>query len=127
MSDLYVAKTILSQITTADPSALMAWGFQNPVGSEKESDLFESHGDGNPGKLVQKDFGVRGWVQFDVNGMKVQGRVYVGLNVMDYYDVYAMQRSTSENGLPVYKVVGHKEDIFCEDLMSTIDQLIERD
>ncbi len=127
MSDLYVAQTIFKQISNSDPSALMAWGMQNPLGSNKETDLYESYDDSNPGKLVEKNFGVRGWVRFDVNGVKVQGRVYVGLNALDYYDVYAMQQYTTEDGLSVFKVVGHKTDIFYDELMTTIDHLIERD
>lgn len=128
MSDLYVAKTILEQIQCADRSALMAWGFCNPVGSDKETDLYECSDDGDLGQLLKKDFGCRGWVQFDVNGMKVKGRVYVGLNGMDLYDVYVMERTESLLGLPVFKQVGlPAEDVFCEDLMGTIDQMIERD
>lgn len=126
MSNLYVAKTIIDQINSADPTALMAWGTHNPVGSDKETTLVE-YNRNNPVKTIYKDFGCRGWVQFDVNGLKFKGRVYVGLNAMDLYDVLLIKNTLHKDYSMSSEKVGEANDIYCDDLMTTIDRMIERD
>ena len=124
-NELYVAKTILSQIDMADGSARMAWGFHQAVGSDKETTLVKyDHND--KVEDIYKDFGCRGWIQFEVNGMKYKGRVYVGLNALDYYDVILLNITQHKDHTFSTEKVGEANDIFCEDLMATIDHLIER-
>ncbi len=126
MNNLYVAKTIIDQINYADPSALMAWGTKNPVGSDKETTLsnYDHNVKGDP---IYKDFGCRGWVQFDVNGLKFKGRVYVGLNGLDLYDVILVKNTQHRDHTFSSTKMGEARDIYNEDLMRTIDRLIERD
>lgn len=126
MNDLYVAKTIINQINCADPTALMAWGTCNLLGSDRETTLIE-YDHNTPGQSICEDFGCRGWVQFDVNGQKFKGRVYVGLNAMDLYDVLLIKNTQHKDFSMSSRKIGEANDIFCEDLMTTIDRMIERD
>ena len=58
-------------------------------------------------------------VLLKVNGMKWKQWVYITLNFLDYYDVYLL----NDNMEVFYKTDG--DGIFCEDLVETIDKLIE--
>jgi len=122
-NELYVAETIVQQIKTGDPVALMCWGAHNYAGSDRETDLIELDDDGKS-KVVWKDFGCRGYVQFDVQGYKFTGRVMVGLNVMDVYDVVFFNIDAA-NG--ICHMVDKINDVYCDELANTIDKYVERD
>lgn len=65
-----------------------------------------------------KDGHARG-ILLQVNGLKWKQWVYITLNFMDYYEVHLLNDLMEV----VYKTDG--EGIFCEDLVETIDKLIE--
>lgn len=90
-----VAKTILSQIKTLDSMALWAWGAKDLVAME----------DG---------------LMFKSSGMvKNKGKVVVKLNGKDLYDVTFGKIRKFE-----YKELARIEDVFVEDLVTTIDGMV---
>lgn len=97
LTDLTIARTIISQIKALDHMALFAWGFKNGVGLE----------DG---------------VQFDVNGLKFKGKVIIKLNGMDLYDITfgRMNRKTFE-----FDVKHTAEGVYCDQLVEILDHYIE--
>lgn len=52
-----------------------------------------------------------------VNGLKWNKWVYITLNFMDYYEVHLLN--------DLMEIHTKIEDVFCEDLVETIDKLIE--
>jgi hypothetical protein len=56
-------------------------------------------------------------VLLKVNGLKWNKWVYITLNFMDYYEVHLLN-----DMLEIHTKI---EDVFCEDLVETIDKLIE--
>lgn len=95
MADLTVARTILDQIKTIDPMALMAWGANDYVGS----------GDS---------------IQFKVGGMtRWKGKVIIKLNGRDLYDVRFF-RSRSVKILEDVTI----NDVYAEDLVAIIDRKV---
>ena len=97
MTDMTIARTIISQIKTLDHMALFAWGFKNA-------------------------FGLEDGVQFDVNGLKFKGKVIIKLNGSDLYDITfgRMNRKTFE-----FDVKETAEDIYCDQLVEILDHYIE--
>lgn len=94
-TDLTVARTILEQIKTIDPMALMAWGAKDYVGSSDS-------------------------IQFTVGGMTSwKGKVIVKLNGGDLYDVRFF-RSRSVKILEDITI----PDVYAEDLVNTIDEKV---
>ena len=97
-----IAQTIMSQIKYVDPYAFWAWGSKDytalPQGENQ-----------------------RGGLRFRVNGAKFKGLVKVVLTGADLYDVYLIR---NYKGQEIVK--DSIKEIFCEDLMATIDQKIER-
>lgn len=95
MTDLTVARTILDQINTIDPRALMAWGAKDYVGSSNS-------------------------IQFTVGGMtRWKGKVIVKLNGSDLYDV----RFFRSRGVKILENVT-ATDIYAEDLVNIIDKKV---
>lgn len=95
MADLTVARTILNQINTIDPRALMAWGAKDYVGSSNS-------------------------IQFTVGGMtRWKGKVIVKLNGSDLYDV----RFFRSRGVKILENVT-ATDIYAEDLVNIIDKKV---
>lgn len=95
MTDLTVARTILDQIKTIDPMALMAWGAKDYVGSSNS-------------------------IQFTVGGMtRWKGKVIVKLNGSDLYDV----RFFRSRGVKILENVT-ATDIYAEDLVNIIDKKV---
>ena len=91
-----VAKTILSQIKTLDPKALDAWGATGLAATE-DSLTFKSSG-----------------------MVKHKGYVTIKLNGRDLYDVtFGKMRKFQ------YKELARVEDVFVEDLIKTIDGIVE--
>ena len=107
MDRMEIAKTIMGQIKATDPMAMFAWGCTKYValGEEKLS---------NGGYQV-------GGLQFNVMGAKFKGKVLVRLTAKDLYDVEIGRVYKHE-----WKQKAYVEDIFCEELMETIDRLVER-
>lgn len=102
-----LASIILGQIRAADPVALMAWGARNYVCLNEEK---------------QERGYVLGGVMFNVSGFKVpKGKVIVYLMASDTYTV----RVISINGAEVTEVE-EEDDVYCDNLMSVIDGIIER-
>ncbi len=97
MTDMTIARTIISQIKALDHMALFAWGFKNGVGLD----------DG---------------VQFDVNGLKFIGKVIIMLTAMDDYKITfgRMNRKTFE-----FDIHFESEGIYCDQLVSFLDHFIE--
>ena len=94
-TDLTIARTILEQIKTIDPMALMAWGAKDYVGGDLS-------------------------IQFTVGGMtRWKGKVIVKLNGSDLYDVRFF-RSRSVKILEDVTV----RDVYAEDLVNTIDKKV---
>jgi hypothetical protein len=90
-----IAKTILSQIKALDSMALWAWGAKDLVAME----------DG---------------LMFKSSGMvKNKGKVIIKLNGRDLYDVTFGKIRKFE-----YKELARVEDVFVEDLISTIDGMV---
>lgn len=105
----YIATTILDQIRATDRMALGAWGTRNLTIM--------------PAGKVGEDGYQRGGVQFKVNGGKLgHGIVKVRLMGNDTYTV-----ETGKVRLGEWKEKGRKSDIYAEDLMRTIDHMVERD
>lgn len=95
MTDLTVANTIRDQIKALSPSALMSWGAKRLIG----------HNDG---------------LQFQVNGLKHKGIVFIKLNGRDLYDIEIGRVRLGE-----WISVNKKEDIYCDQLVEILDELIE--
>ncbi len=97
MTDLTIARTIISQIKALDHMALFAWGFKNGVGLD----------DG---------------VQFDVNGLKFKGKVIIKLTAMDDYTITfgRMNRKTFE-----FDVKHTAEGVYCDQLVEILDHYVE--
>lgn len=92
MTDLTVAKTILEQIKTIDPMALMSWGAKGYVGSSNS-------------------------IQFSVGGMtRWKGKVVITLNERDLYDI----RFFRGRGIDIIEDTS-AEDVYVEDLVDVID------
>jgi hypothetical protein len=105
---LSIANTIISQIKASDPYALMAWGTSKPC------PILES----------KKDIGyVLGGVSFKVRGAKVKrgGIVYVYLMANDTY-IVRVGRLYNYKWTEIKTVQG----VYCDTLMNTIDEIIER-
>ena len=102
MDSKQIAQTILNQIKTIDPRALMAYGAKQ----------FVCFGNNN------KD--VVGGLQFTVNGLKHKGKVVIELTSRDEYRIRIGKIYKSE--WREKKVV---DGVFCEDLVNVLDQLIE--
>ena len=97
MTDMTIARTIISQIKALDHMAMFAWGMINAVGLD----------DG---------------VQFDVKGLKFRGKVIIKLNAMDLYDITfgRMNRKTFE-----FDVKHTAEGVYCDQLVEILDHHIE--
>jgi hypothetical protein len=95
-----VAKTILNQIRTLDPSALMAYGYR--------ACFYEDNS-----------------ITFKVNGSKCK-RAYVkiSLNFMDTYDIEVFSFRKSGFDM-VKKELGKSEGIYCDQLVEVLDRHIE--
>ena len=108
-----IAQTILDQIKATDRAALMAWGAKNLVALEE--------------KKIEEKVQVGG-LQMDVSGLKFKGKVIVRLMASDTYTIEigkVNMRRTSQN-FGMWTSAGIIEDIYCEELMSAIDSMIER-
>ena len=91
-----IAQTILSQIKTLDGRALWAWGAKDLVNT----------GNG---------------LQFKVGGLaKFKGQVLVKLNDSDLYDIEFFKLRKGE-----VKVITALSDVFAEDLVATIDSVVQ--
>lgn len=114
MNSKEIAQTILQQIKTTDPAALMAWGSKNYV-ALPEVKLPAMRAGETPRLQL-------GGVQFAVNGRKFRGYVQVSLMSNDTYTVRTFR---------LYKgrmnVKHEQAEVYCEELMVAIDSVIERD
>ncbi len=105
---LEIAKTIRQQILFGDPAALMAWGAEKFMALPEQKLAF--------GKVQL------GGLQFKVNGAKFRGFVIVRLMGNDTYTIVLRKvRGATITDLST------TEDVYCDELMTTIDRLIERD
>jgi hypothetical protein len=103
-----IAQTIISQIKSTDFWALGSWGAKNYVSLPEG----------------RRDFGyVLGGLQFDVSGRKIQrgGKVIVYLMGNDTYTVRVIKVFGSK--ITEVKTV---QEVYCDGLMETIDNIIER-
>lgn len=98
-----LAIIIIDQIRAVDPYALMAWGAQ------KFSVL--------PSEVQGLQYQLGG-VSFVVNGFKFKGTVFVRLMACDTYTVELRAKNQADKIYP---------EIYCDELMHTIDRLVERD
>jgi hypothetical protein len=90
------AKTIMSQIKMIDAYAFMAWGAKE----------FVDTGSG---------------LQFKVGGLaKFKGYVHITLNSLDLYDIHFFKIRSG-----VMKTVSQSSNIFVEDLVNTIDLVVQ--
>jgi hypothetical protein len=108
MNSQEIAKTIIQQIKATDYWALGAWGYHNPVALREG----------------QEKYGyILGGIQFDVKAKKLPrgGKVIVYLMGNDTYTVRIVRiHGTKVNEI---KLV---DNVYCDDLMRIIDQIIER-
>ncbi len=107
MTNLEIAQTILSQIRATDPMALWAWGAK---------DFMALNGSDNGASKA-----CLGGIQFRVSGMKHKGLVLVNLMADDTYTVVIGKTWKGE-----WKVKSTTDDVYCDNLMTIIDGLIER-
>jgi len=108
MNPLEIANTIRDQILASDRSAMMAWGSQQLAAL--------------PEKLLAPGKVQLGGLQFKVNGAKFKGFVIVRLMGDDTYTI--VLRKVRGAKVSDIKTL---DDVYCDTLMTTIDQLIERD
>jgi hypothetical protein len=102
MTNQEIAKTIISQIQFADSRALWAWGAKN---------------------FVTQTNGVK----FQVNGLKFKGHVVITLTPADTYTIELGKLNLRANAKNFgWNSVAKIEDIYCDNLMETIDAAIER-
>lgn len=109
-SYMEVANTIRDQIKTLDRWALGAYAAKNFMGS---------NGFTNQGITVGPG------LQFDVSGHKFKGRVLIGLNGSDLYDIYFVTIGKSGKNLGKITVKAETHDIYAEDLVTVLDRYIE--
>lgn len=109
MTQLEIAKEIQSQIRAFDPFAFMAWGSKNfhALPAQKDGEKYQLGG-----------------LQFSVNGAKLKGIVCVKLMACDTYTVDFYGGYSSKLKARVLKK--SIPDVYCDSLMSIIDQTIER-
>jgi hypothetical protein len=101
-----VGKTILQQMQAINRTYLWSWGSHAyKVFSEKQLTNLKPH---------------LGGLLFRVKGKKHQGNVIISLQANDLYHVYLGQLRKGE-----MKVKTELADIFVEDLMDVLDELVE--
>ena len=102
-----IANTILQQIKATDRMALWAWGSKEFVSlnAEERGERFQLGG-----------------LRMKVSGAKHKGLVFIRLMADDTYTVEIGKLRASN-----YKVLNILEQVYFDELMSTIDHLIERD
>ena len=108
-----IAATILNQIKGLDRNALPAWAAKN----------FLVTG----GSAVTPEVVLGPGIQFDVRGSKFKGRIIIGLNAHDLYDIAAFRVSTAAAQLLAgtnLKVHKHLVGIPVENLVSAIDGIV---
>ena len=103
----FVANTIRDQIRAVDYFGLWAWGAQNMKVI--------------PEGLCSLGY-IMGGLSFSANGLKFIGIVKITLMPCD---TYTIQIGQEENEVFVPKET--KENVFCDELVSVIDNLIEYD
>ena len=106
MTKLEIASTIVEQIKCADRMALMAWGASQMIAL---------------GEHMINDRAQVGGLQMNVRGLKFVGKVLIRLMGNDTYTVEIGRVRKAQ-----WISKGIIEDVHCEELMSTIDGLIER-
>jgi hypothetical protein len=104
---LQIATTIIQQIKATDCFSLMAWGARDYVAL-------------NEGEQSEIGF-ILGGVQFTVSGAKVKGKVLVYLMGDDTYTVRVGKIRKCE-----WKDIKIVEGVYCDTLMSVIDNIIEK-
>ena len=101
---LDIASTALAQIMLTDPNTVKCWGVSKRI------------------CLYVNDMPAVGLY---VNGFIHKGWVFVALNEgTDTYEVFTVIKEANN---PLFVVVDHKDDIYCDMLTSTIDGMIEKD
>jgi hypothetical protein len=106
----YIATTVRDQIRATDRSAMMAWG-------SKDLTIL-------PAKELEDGAGYRrGGLMFRVNGAKL-GHGIVKVHLMGN-DTYTVDTGKVRKGS--FNLKSRKSGIYAEDLMRTIDHMIERD
>lgn len=106
MTSVEIANTILDQIRATDRFALWAWGAKDYIVI-------------NEGKLGENF--CLGGIQFRVSGMKHKGAVLVRLMANDTYTVEIGKVWKGE-----WKSKGVAENVYCDNLMEMIDEMVER-
>lgn len=94
-----VAQTILDQIKAIDFWALGAWGAKNAVAGDNR-------------------------LQLDVKGLKFRGRVIITLTEKDDYTI-EFGKIRNKNKIPTWTVHHTAESVYCDQLVSVIDHIVE--
>lgn len=99
-----VGQTILNQLKSLDANSLMAWGSHKFMTLEKNQ-LINNH---------------LGGLLFKVNGLRHKGHVLILLNGSDLYDIRIGKFSKN-----IFTQKSILNDVFVEDLIFKIDDLVE--
>lgn len=108
-----IGKTIVSQINGLDKHALTAWGAKNFITTN--STALPNNKVIGPG------------IQFDVRGGKFKGRILIGLNSYDLYDIALLRIMTTAQAMmnnSVVRVASYATDIGVENLVTYLDSVI---
>ncbi len=97
-----IAQTIIQQIRATDRYAMGAWGTRELMSLDETSKR-------------------SGGLQFRVSGSKLRGKISIELNHLDTYNVTAYRLRNHEA-----HVVSQVTDIYCDQLMSIVDGMVER-
>ena len=103
-----IAKEIMNQINAIDRRAFWAWGASEFISGD--------------GKVVGLDKDCEGFLRFKtVNCPKLRrgGKILIALMYDDTYSIVAYRISGSN-----VKIVAKVEDVYAEDLISTIDEIV---
>ena len=103
-----VGQTIYQQLRGLDPMALMAWGAKDFVSFD------------NAMPIAGQNIGERGGgLMFRVNGPKFTGKIIIGLNFMDLYDVVAGKVVGTD-----FQTVKVVNDVYFDQLIEVIDGIV---
>jgi hypothetical protein len=113
-----IANTILQQIQAQDVWALNAWGCNYKQKVAETSRVLKD------GPFAGS--GIRGGVTFGIRTPRYQKATYVSIFLMgsDTYSIEVFSCRITKNGV-IRKTLGTAEDVYCFDLITVIDSLVE--